>query len=97
MFPEPVVSEMLAMNPHLTREELTTGVDEEGDLDAEVEASSIELPPDEDEGESKTLPRGTRRRNLPPANVKRRSAAANYQKTSKPGKSFLVNFATKNH
>ncbi|MDP6959596.1 MAG: hypothetical protein QF645_12390, partial [Planctomycetota bacterium] len=66
------------------------GVDEEGDLDAEVEASSIELPPDEDEGESKTLPRGTRRRNLPPANVKRRSAAANYQKTSKPGKSFLV-------
>ncbi|SVD32756.1 uncharacterized protein METZ01_LOCUS385610, partial [marine metagenome] len=48
-------------------------LDSEGDLDAEVEASSIELPPDEDEVDSekpKALPRGTRRRNLPPAKVK---------------------------
>ncbi len=65
----------------------------EDDLDAEVEASSIELPPDKDQVDSekpKALPRGTRRRNLPPAKVKRRSAAESYQKTSKPGKTFLV-------
>ena len=71
----------------------------EDDLDAEVEASSIELPPDKDQVDSekpKALPRGTRRRNLPPAKVKRRSAAESYQKTSKPGKTFLVKKNTVN-
>ena len=68
-------------------------LDSEGDLDAEEAASSIELPPEEEAVEQekpKTLPRGTRRRNLPSTKVKRRSAAEHYKSTATGDKSLRV-------